>query len=87
MMFSTVSIEKYEGKLVVWFHEVPGDRVDEDRGPSPLGHYHYPRPLGKEAAFHKLRDSMMHDLAVLIDKLNREYKELAELRFPEGERI
>lgn len=86
-MFSTVSIERYEGKLEVRFHEVPGDRVDEDRGPSPLGHYHYPRPLGKEYAFHKLKDSMMYDLAVLIDKLNSEYKELAELRLPEGEQV
>lgn len=85
MMFSTVSIERYEDKLVVWFHDLVGDRVDVDIGPSSLGHYHYPRPLGKEAAFRKLKDLLMHGLEATLDKLNREYAELAALEFPEGE--
>lgn len=85
MMYSTVEIRPNldDDKWSVSFCDLDGDREDESSTPSALGFYHYPRDIGRTAAFEKLRQHMVDRHNVEIERLTKSRDKLLALRFTE----
>jgi len=83
MKYSTVEIKPQGYKRDTWevsFYDLDGDRVEESPGPHSLGFYHYPRKLGKEKAFNKLKSLLISKHSAEIERLTKSLKKLKELR-------
>lgn len=77
MLYSTVEIKPKafrEPGWIVSFYDLEHDREDENTQPNALGFYHYPRHIGKQAAFEKLRQYMIRSheerIALLTESVN-----------------
>jgi hypothetical protein len=82
MKFSTVEIRPYDGQWEATFYDLPHDRVEEISVAHALGFYHYPRKLGKAAAFEELRSVMLEAHEREIERLQKSAASLRELQNP-----
>lgn len=79
MKYSTVEIRPTlfkDGEWCVHFEDLPHDREDSDGALSAMGFFHYPRKLGKKAAFEKLKSYMITEYKKEIDHLNKSMESL-----------
>jgi hypothetical protein len=82
MKFSTVEIRPYAEEWHVTFYDLPHDRTEEISVAHALGFYHYPRKLGKAAAFEELRSVMLAAHEREIERLQKSAASLRKLQNP-----
>lgn len=82
MKFSTVEIRPHGEQWNVTFYDLPYDREETISAAHALGFYHYPRKLGKAAAFKELRSVMLAAHEREIERLQKSAASLRELQTP-----
>jgi hypothetical protein len=85
MKYSTVQISPDSANSGVWrvtFADLPHEREAGEGCPNSLGFFHYPRKLGKKAAFDKLKTTMISRHKEEIGRLTRSMKSLQKVQFP-----
>ena len=85
MKFSTVQIRPGGIDRDEWevaFSDLPYDRVNEGHGPNSTGFYHYPRKLGKQAAFNTLKEHLVRKHEEEIAAMSKSLEKLRALEEP-----
>lgn len=85
MRYSTVSIKPkaFEpGEWWVTFEDLPYDRESGGGALSGLGFFHYPRKIGKRAAFEKLKSHMLEKHQEEINRLVRSMESIRRVEMP-----
>jgi hypothetical protein len=80
----TIRIWIEEDSEIDWYYyleSIPGDRIDNETTPHPLGHYHYPETMDDEEAFNRLKQCMVDAHLKEIEDYQRSLDKLQKLRF------
>lgn len=82
MLYNTISITPQDdGTWKVSVHEVPEERDEKGPPPNAQGFYHYPRKMGEEEAFRKLRNLMVKRHREEIKDITESMESLQKLTF------
>ena len=85
MKYSTVEIKPRACKPGEWwvtFSDLPYDRVEGDGSLSSIGFFHYPRRIGKKAAFEKLKAHLISKHQEEVNRLLRSIESLRRVEMP-----
>ena len=86
MKMSVVIIRPRESKAEKWeviFYDLEGDRVNETKGPTSLLSYCYPRKLGMDEAFSRMKSFIISKYEEEIEYLKHRLESLKRLQMPE----
>lgn len=84
MRYATLEIRpKIDGRgWDIRAYDIPYDRETSDGSLSALGFFHYPRKIGREMAFERLKSHMLARHAAEIAKLAGSMESLSQLENP-----
>lgn len=85
MRYSTVTFKPKvfeHGEWWVTFEDLPYDRESGNGSLSGLGFFHYPRKLGRKAAFEKLKAHMIEKHQEEIDRLMKSMESIRRIEMP-----
>lgn len=85
MRYSTVTFKPKAFEPEEWwvtFEDLPYDREPSEGSLSGLGFFHYPRTLGRKAAFEKLKAYMIEKHQEEIDRLLKSMESIRRIEMP-----